>query len=521
MSYPNSTLKLYKLDGIDNKYDNSFYFSSVSAQTSFFDSKTSKYFTQFTHIRKEQKIRVDSYYEVIALYNYMQFYNVPSIGGTYTKFYAFITDVKYVSEKVTEITYEIDVIQTWLIGGSADGIQLLDCYIEREHTVSDNIGEHILDENLNTGDYITLNQHTLVDANDLVLIVATTFDGTNHVSGTTYNKIYSGYQYRAFNIATGADIDNIDTFLSSIMNQGKGESVGFIFMLPRFSVPPFTSTANGAVLESFDLQGVNLQLSLTHSALGSYIPKNKKLYCYPYSFLEITDNNGQNINLKYEYFDSIGLSQDIYFQRQTTANADAKLMLSPMNYKGKSINYDEALIMKGFPICSWINEFFPNWLAQNGFTQSVGAMGSVMSLGVGIATGNPIAIGAGILGVAQSIGGFVESSVQPNKTQGISKGDVNVSADNMFIIANEKTINLKYAKVIDDYFTRYGYKTNRIGVPNLHSRSSFNYIKTHECNIKGDIPQFHTDKIRQVFNSGITFWHGDYIGEFDRSNGVI
>ena len=53
----------------------------------------------------------------------------------------------------------------------------------------------------------------------------------------------------------------------------------------------------------------------------------------------------------------------------------------------------------------------------------------------------------------------------------------------------------------------YGYKVNRLKVPNITGRPNFNYIKTIGCNIIGDIPQARLQEIKDLFNRGITLWH--------------
>ena len=67
--------------------------------------------------------------------------------------------------------------------------------------------------------------------------------------------------------------------------------------------------------------------------------------------------------------------------------------------------------------------------------------------------------------------------------------------------------NLESSERIDKYFSVYGYKVNKIKVPNINSRSNWNYIKTIGANIHADIPQGDLDQIKNMFNTGITFWH--------------
>lgn len=59
-----------------------------------------------------------------------------------------------------------------------------------------------------------------------------------------------------------------------------------------------------------------------------------------------------------------------------------------------------------------------------------------------------------------------------------------------------------------DYFNRYGYSLNRYFRLYMNNRKYFTFIKTVVCNVTGEnIPHKHLEEIKQIFNSGITFWN--------------
>ena len=84
-----------------------------------------------------------------------------------------------------------------------------------------------------------------------------------------------------------------------------------------------------------------------------------------------------------------------------------------------------------------------------------------------------------------------------------------------------KTIKPEYRDKLTAYFKQYGYKVNSLEIPNFHTRASWNYIKMKEPNIYGNIPMDDLMRIRDIFLKGITLWHGDYIGDYSRSNAEI
>lgn len=151
---PNSTVYLLRGVPLDNTYQNTIYFASAQAQQNYFLATSSPYYNYspilinlLSYQRvKEGVLRINRSADSIYNYNYMMFQNTTQN----TKwFYAFILDVEYINEQACNVYYEIDVMQTWLFEA-----QLQNCLVEREHSASDNIDEHIELEDVPLGEYI-------------------------------------------------------------------------------------------------------------------------------------------------------------------------------------------------------------------------------------------------------------------------------------------------------------------------------------------------------------------------------
>lgn len=73
------------------------------------------------------------------------------------------------------------------------------------------------------------------------------------------------------------------------------------------------------------------------------------------------------------------------------------------------------------------------------------------------------------------------------------------------------TIKSQFAQRIDEYFDMYGYKTNRLKLPNLSNRPNWNYVKTIGANIVPTtghgVPQEDLQEIKAIFDNGVTLWH--------------
>ena len=73
----------------------------------------------------------------------------------------------------------------------------------------------------------------------------------------------------------------------------------------------------------------------------------------------------------------------------------------------------------------------------------------------------------------------------------------------------------EFQQKLEQYFDAFGYKSNRIGVPNMNNRPRYNYVRCNSANIYGNIPQEHLSTIRNMFLNGVTFWHDhDNVGTY-------
>jgi hypothetical protein len=141
---------------------------------------------------------------------------------------------------------------------------------------------------------------------------------------------------------------------------------------------------------------------------------------------------------------------------------------------------------------------------------------------LGVAMGGASVVG-GVTAIANQVAQIHQMSVVPPQAQGnINCGDViTASKKNKFMFYHMR-IKPEYMHVIDEYFTMFGYKTNRVAIPNKNHRSVFWYTKTIDVNIVGAIPIKDLQKIKDCYNLGITFWKDkDNFKNYDVDNNII
>lgn len=493
---PNNIVKILKNIKINSDYKDTYYFNNATQQYNFFNSNVKFTFDKLNYTRKEKHIRVKKNVESLFDCNYIMYQNT---NFSNKWFYGFITDIRYVSENVSDIFYSIDVMQTWLFDW-----ELKTCFVEREHVSNDSIGRHTVDENLNIGELITIESIDFEDLLPLKIGVAY-HDPQNNFTGLLKGKIYTAIKYEFF--------DNpyyVNELLDSFDKEGIGDTVISIFMFP--------AALTATVGDEFSPvpRSIIIPPNLT-SLDNGYVPRNKKLFCYPYNYLEVTNNQGQANNYRYERF---GLDGTIFFDAQASINPAPTVYLTPRNYNGELKNVSNGLTLGDFPICDWINDTYKNWLALNAFSTTVGFATSVVGLGVGVATGNPLAISSGVISTANNIGALYEKSIEPNKLKGTVSGSTNITINKQTFTFNKKTITRETARIIDDFFDRYGYKINRNKIPNISSRPVWNYVKCGEVSISGNIINSHLNIIRENFLNGITFWKNNNVGDYSQNNQI-
>ena len=518
MATPLTELRLLNNIDLDTTYNNTFsraLFGNLAGQISFFSGKTVYSFTNLTFQRKERTIKVKRAYEDIEPLSYGMFKN-----GTSGKWYFFfITDYMYVSENVTEIKIEIDVEQTYLFD-----VTIADSFVEREHVESDDIGEHLIDENLSTGEYTIRATDTFLDLNPQSVVIASTYDPIAGLDsfGTIQTGIYQGAALFAFD---RTDVVGLDNFLQLLTTAAKEESIVSIFMMPTNLLPSYTS---GDKIDVPNAQVLYFNYPKNTSDIDGYIPKNNKLFTYPYNVLYVSNHNGSFATYRYEFSDA----SQMEFQATGNVAPSPIVSLIPRSYKGAVVNFDEIFRLADYPLCSWTTDAFKGYLAQNAVSAPLSIASSGLAAagtlgGIGAAAGAtavgtvaaPIAVGAAVIGIASTIGNFVEASLQSNQLKGSISGGSNTAIGIQTFAFYPKTIRAEQARVIDDFFTKYGYKVNQVKTPNITSRTRHNYLKVQDCILKGNVPREALSVMIQNRTKGITFWHVNDIGNYTPTNG--
>lgn len=513
---PETKIRILKDVPLDTTYEHTIWFDTKIAQYNYFSSLTKHYIDNSTYQRVNKGVaRIGIKSDLLYDCNYMMFQN-SSFGDKW--FYAYITKVEYINNVTSEITFEIDVMQTWFFEHSPDY-----CFVEREHAVTDAIGEHIEPEGVDCGEYVYNFYEPVENFSDMMVVIAIVDTEGETVSGKLYDGVYGGCTLWAYRVDQVSQINSkIEEYLQ------KPDAIQTIYMCPQAFLPSSGQVGSGSTAPSIDKSYPAITKA---STLDGYTPKNAKLYTYPYNFLCVDNASSGSIALRYEFFDGLSPKLRIF----GTITQPIQSVCYPLNYKntgsggGSNTLHTESLQVNSFPMCSWNTDAYKAWVAQNTIPAIANVGGGIaQGAGMGVITGNIQGTVAGIVGglvqqAASLIGKTYTASIQADLAKGTANnGGVNSASGRNGFYAGRVSITHQYAKCIDDFFTKFGYGVRALKIPNRSARPHWNFVKTVGATLTGSVPADDMKKLCEIYDNGVTFWkNGSEVGNYSLDNSPV
>ena len=555
---------IYLLSGINwtNNYEDTVYFSNKSVQINYMKGKIVKTFTQQSYQRHSKgTLRILGKADALYTCNYLMFQNT-SYGTKW--FYAFITNCEYINDNTAEISYEIDEIQTWLWD-----LELGQCFVEREIPETDYLYENLIPENLECGEY-EIGSYIPVDLGEPYYLVQSCTDALGHNDINFCNGFPSTVMYYKTPVndsATDPHETRIYRLLSAWfgnLQDNNPENIINISIIPE-------KLANTVYSEE-GTRGEILREEVSiptggFSNFHGYRPKNKKLFTYPYTMLRVSNNAGQIVDYKIEDFKTTNVldgDSSFGFTLIGIANGLPSIALMPIDYNGiyteGQLNVDNAVVLTNFPTAPWVCDTYRAYLAQNKASITTSILSSVINGGLNAvssmfsleAATSALSLYSGKTGYKSNPAGTITAGKQVDMAHVGMAGalidtgtsiasslakisDTKRAGDSAYGLTNADmllvsigrqrfdvycySIKAEMAKVIDDYFSMYGYAQHKVKIPNIKSRPYWNYTKTKGCILKGSAPASSKSNICKIFDNGIRFWNSnEIIGDYSLPN---
>lgn len=551
---PNTDLYLLKVP-LEMDNTNQLTFSNATAQYNYFNSLPKLGVDDFTYQRKDGTIRFSATFDDVISYNYVMYRNT---GYSDKWFYAFIRDMQYVNDSVTSITIETDVWQTWCFS-----LNYKPVFVEREHVNDDTVGNNTVEEGLEIGEYqiVDLRNSPLYenpagvsgDAWVPCFCVTRFPDDVNNL-GTDGNVQYSngliGGVFNSLHFFATNTIASATKIIQAYDDVGSGttsEAIVNIYMIPKCCVN--IQNSGNTTLHGYSLYAIKnyfttgtYQLQQPSVLADNYTPVNKKLLTFPFSYFYLSNNSGEDIIYHYEDFpfETIGgnTARTMSYKKSIVPSTSLSAKLYFVKYKGwtETADYGTKLYEYGInyakvPVCAWETDYYTNWLTQNGINVNVGLAsgiaGGLLGAGASIATGNIVGLASSAIGIGTTIGNTLGELRRAETTPPQAQGNVNTGDFNYAFLRNSisfyhMSIKKEIAIIVDNYFSCYGYRVNKVKLPNITGRRNWNYVKTIGCYIEADIPQEDLQQIKSMFDKGITFWHNPAtFADYSQNNDII
>lgn len=542
----------------------------------------------------ENSIKVEK--DTASLYdcNYLMFQNkgYRDASGRTRWFYAFIDRVDYVNEATSEIFYTIDPMQTWWFDFKFADCMVEREHV-RDDRIGKNVisepvecGDYMQEVKASIvppnsfkykGGLITtkpINNGALPSGTITIQITSSAsvsfsrpkpYAGVDvgselNTTGTVgqYPTDLSWYadfslvkneeatgKYHSDNTVTAPGIldikyyslQNLISWIANAQIDGMdAKDIYAVFIYPDF----FSSEDDTAIFDSYGSGSKEKTMTFDMSSTAGFkktdgkffVPKNNKLYTFPYTRLTVSSHYGNVAHYKFELFDN-GFKPKFTLLSILTATPQAALI--PVGYRGKG---DATDYMVTLPYAIEIpvkGDAFKTYMAENKGNIISSIFNSVLSAAIpAMTTTSTVAMtsggditqertirtlspktgrlrnslqdttrtvnspsrqesesstvsfggGAKYTGLVSMVGDLVDKAHLPNPVYGnMTTTDILATAKLNTITLYREGISGDIAKTIDDFFTMFGYAIKEVKQPGVYNRHYWQYIKTCGCNL--------------------------------------
>jgi hypothetical protein len=269
-----------------------------------------------------------------------------------------------------------------------------------------------------------------------------------------------------------------------------------------------TQTNNAKITVAFD----SANASVNHNSFTTELPSDL-----------LPDNPVAHYALPYLFYEDFTSASNCTFDINGVLSAGCSIRLQPYGYKKQSGHVNEYGLSFGkLPILNFQVDMYTNWLSLNSVNiNGMRVSSDDLALG-GALLGSALEFAKGFSGDATSLAGIPNSfgsitnamiarqqheRMVPQSQGSINSADLNFQNQNNEITFYKMSVKEEYAKVIDEYFDRFGYKVNRTEIPHITGRRNWNYVKTIDIKVRADIPQQDLQQFKNMFDNGVTLWH--------------
>ena len=547
-------------NGLNNSYQNTIDFDNVTSQNTFWDGQViTSIPSNITTSRLLYNSPIVLELTLVQLLdkNYCRIFQ----DGRY--WYFFIINKTFINEKTSSINLELDVMQTFMFDYTINNSMVVREHQDRFNPATTPYSRiyNLINESLDYGNEYILKSTDIITLgssgapNEIIYYALIQMANNNQLQSYAI-PIQRGSKNILFK-ARGTDSTHNAYSIDEIYSRISGNNAIYSMTIIPFvangldikyneseteiiltfnpnliTSVVFSGGSSGQLTYCINIKNVSLLLckreniantnSLEFSINNSpNILLESKLFIFPYQFMNLGDENCVPKIFRYEDLSS---NADCTFYYNANFSGIIKEEFYMLNNLGHDIDRNAFVRISpndlGLTSDAWVNYFNSNKSSiQNGaltrgaetlFNTATGIAGNILAGEDILSTG---------LNVVKNLGNYAFNEIK------IQQGyqDIQLTPDTIRninntgyfnIITNRVYPKLKRYDIKDEFkerlfllFMKFGYANNSIKIPNLKSRYYFNFIQITNANITSNISNEYINQIKNIFSSGITFWH--------------
>lgn len=500
---PTTTVYLFESTGVDR--GNQPYFTSEGAKIGWYMSHITHSYDAYSYQREtRQYIRVKDKADNIRKCDMMAFRN-----GDAKWILCRITAITWINPNCAEVEFETDSMQTFI-----ENIIWQQCWVEREMQDDDWNGglpsyNNLQPEGLETGVMMreSVDQAVVeIDSWELVVLSAYDRNGEPNFNVVSSNNIPSGLNMFTFPIPANGTMAGLSDMLKTYADKGIDVSKAIVGLF----VVPAGSTSNPK-------RNTPKNYPMHRNNFDGYNCVNAKCMTGEFLRLCLGNRRGEESELRPEFLgDQVSLMVESAF-----ANGNGGMILFPVDYQEYGPNY--GVVLYNDVQAPFTSNAFSAWIQSNGATMASNAIAGTVSSAVtgtmigGVVGGVTMGMTSAVTSAISAIGKILDKAKDPVAVGGQASGN------SLYIALGRVGFDVSWLRptkenlqCIDEFFSRFGYRTNRLKKPNVDTRPLWNYVKTSGAVVRGQFDKSDQIEIQQNLDNGVTFWHvpaaniGDY-----------
>ena len=374
---------LYSTGRTDPTYQNIWGFSTRAERNAFLAGKTPRYFEAQKYWRAGQGIKCAISYEDAFKYDYIEIINHAGTADAQT-WYCFIVGRIYISPNVTQFLLDVDYVQTFYFDRAGSPFWSVPGFIAKATSATlpprGTGSEYPVPES-----EAYINSVRYFGGNYAYIIYST----LNLVEWEAGNRGYQGVIIDGVMMAAapyviwGSDQTSVANTVNDLVNDinsaGYTDAISGIYAVPDILINSDNVPANTI---AYGIPG-NLQAyGVTYDKptnCGGYVPKNKVLLGYDYSYVVVNNGQGETSVWHFEDF----YNDRIAFDMELSVTAGYPVInLKPVGYRyGDNNDYRQFTLKCPSPLsCSYLNDSYRIWMAQTQNSRQAAIDGAQLAL---------------------------------------------------------------------------------------------------------------------------------------------